>query len=523
MWSGWIELVDGYNSETGQGGTWGIPFHYTDGIGTRRMGNENFRSVSYNYYVNGTGPVHADISFSSLAWPFTVPRYQANVRRQFRSPSATTISSLTQNALELRQFPGFMMPGDIYVESFRFQCLDSDPGQDIYRPGSIAMQHANSTYYPYEPSNRDSCFTSNNPRQESSWTSQYLCNTNNLPGYAGSTPCPSRVCNVGRTACERPENVRITCEENVVNLTNINGTARNGNFTVERAFVGETLRHEWLYQNSCASNSAQLTYSCLANGTVSSQSTPCPAGTTCNYDTGQCSALGPSHDRLEISEYYLSANLPGGQGNGNLLTIHTIRFCSERSDAFRFGSNNTSCIYLLAKNRTAASRNLTGSWFYQENSSGNNSGDWINATDVFQTDESITRNITAVSPSYYYASGAVDTNVRFNVTFIGGGSWISGSGWTYNGAHTALEIRVPEIVPDPAYWRVIYDYGSAGATDGHFINASANNLYILFYGRNQSWDGIRLPYTSPRGSHVDDGGLNSNRLLIRYATQIHSN
>ncbi len=524
-WSGNIQLIDSYNSETGQGGTWRVSFNNVNGLGNapNNMG-EAFRSITYNYYDASNGPLYANYQ-GFPSWS-TQERFENYVRNGFNSPSGTFITSLTRNRLELRQTVTSMVPGTNYVERFEFQCIDPDPGQDIYRPGVIAMRHVNRIYYPYYPNPmRDRCYYSG---IQNASVVQYACQ-NEIPRGAEFQNCPNVACNVARTACA-PANTQFTCEE-VVDYVNSSGTMSPGRVIVWRA---PSVGFESVNPASrCVGNALLTEVYCNGNNPASRQ-VSCPNG--CNYATNQCNPSGPvpasnatnttnaTHDVLEISEFNLTGNLPGGQGAGQL-NIHAISFCSARNDAFRFGADNARCVYLLAKNRTVASRNLTGSWYYYDHPSGT----WRNATNARQMSNMTNNSMTSVSPPYYYVTNA-DSNVRFNVLFIGGASWISGGGvWTYNGAHRYLEIV---ILDTPAgtelrdnNWRVIYDYGTSQATNGSFsspIGVGSGSYNRIYYGYDGALLQRFIPYTSPRGSHVDTGGFNADGLTIRYAQQIHS-
>ncbi|MBI4406668.1 hypothetical protein HY571_02025, partial [Candidatus Micrarchaeota archaeon] len=223
-------------------------------------------------------------------------------------------------------------------------------------------------------------------------------------------------------------------------------------------------------------------------------------------------------DALSIQEYDLSANLPGGQGTGNSLSIHSIRFVSSRSDAFRFGSTNVNTVYYLAKNKTTASQNLTGSWFYQ-----NSSGDWINATDVVHTDGIGT--IYTGSPPYYYATGGgSDTNVRFNASINSGNRNITNTFSIGNATH--VNISIPEVLNESTsttagYWYLYYDYGTVGATDGNFRSAiggtTNDNMNYTSGAFGVGFNG-NMPFYSPRGSFVSS--YSSTGVTINYATRL---
>ncbi|MBI4406533.1 hypothetical protein HY571_01320 [Candidatus Micrarchaeota archaeon] len=286
-WNGNIQIVDGYNSESNQGGTWEIPFDNLNSIGLfpGRL-NENFRSVSYNYYVS-TEPVHSTATDWGLAWPADVPGYKASVRRQFRSPAGTAVIELTRNRLELRQPPAYINHGALFVQSFEFQCQDTDAEQDIYRPGRIEMRHAGWTFMPYGSNAlRDSCQQGTPPseNEDGAFSSpasllQFRCGENNLPvEVADVNDCPTSACNALGNACARGP-ATFTCED-----TDAGAANPAYNYGQVRIRSGGSA---WTYGDSCLWRDGVFSvseYSCGENGVVVSSVVECPAG--CEWQGG---------------------------------------------------------------------------------------------------------------------------------------------------------------------------------------------------------------------------------------------
>ncbi len=247
-------------------------------------------------------------------------------------------------------------------------------------------------------------------------------------------------------------------------------------------------------------------------------------------------------DTLTVSEDEgFSATIGGTAGEWAAL-----KFCSNRTDAFRFGTENVRCVNLITKNKTSpgSNNNYTGYVVYQ-----NSSGTWVNASgsDVTRTFYNSTRgaNLTVVLPLYYYgAGGGSDTSVRINVTFDGmssgkgdcvtkprGCSAFMGSG-NYGWNYTRLIIQIPEIdnestssVAGSGIWTTYYLFDSAAGAAGNFRDATADGTTT---NRNVNYTanafGIVFnsepPYCSVRGSCVEAAGHGASSFILKYATRL---
>ena len=238
---------------------------------------------------------------------------------------------------------------------------------------------------------------------------------------------------------------------------------------------------------------------------------------------------------------------------GSNYEFAALKFCSQRNDAFRFGTENVKCIVLLTKNKTSGSNNnYTGYVLYQ-----NSSGKWVNVSGygVTRTFHNYTygafynstrgANLTIGLPPYYYASGGgADTSIRINVTFDGmssgkvdcgtrprGCSALMGSG-NYGWNYTRLIIQIPEInnqstssVAGSGIWTTYYLFDSAAGHSGNFrdgtedatttnknVNYTSNAFGIAFNSEP--------PYCSVRGSCVEAGANRASSFTIKYATRL---
>ncbi len=288
-WSGNIQIVDGYNSTSGQGGTWQIPFDSTSGIGFMPWGRtqESYRSIYYSYYVGNGGPFHSTSLDNGVAWPSEIRRYQASVRRQYRSPAATAIIQLTPNALELLQPPGYISRGDLYVGGFEFQCQDNDAEQDIYRRGTITMLHVRWLFIPYDGSVlRDRCDAGVPPSESEEGAfsslariSQFRCEDNLPVEVPETSDCPTPSCNAFGNACAR-EPVSFTC-------TDTDADAVDPAYAYGQVRVRSSGGGTWTYRDSCTWRDGVFgvsEYSCRENGVAVSSVTECPAG--CEWQGG---------------------------------------------------------------------------------------------------------------------------------------------------------------------------------------------------------------------------------------------
>ncbi len=244
-------------------------------------------------------------------------------------------------------------------------------------------------------------------------------------------------------------------------------------------------------------------------------------------------------DSLTVSEDEgFSATIGGTAGEWDAL-----KFCSQRSDAFRFGTENVKCVNLITKNKTSSgsNSNYTGYVVYQ-----NSSGTWVNATGdtITRTIYNATNgvNLTVGLPLYYYASGGgSDTNVRINVTFdlrCGGGGGPgnecidSVDGHIYGWNYTRLYVQIPEVtneststVTGSGLWTTYYLFDSAAGAAGNFRDATADGTTTnKNFNYTANAFGIafnsEVPYCSARGSCIESGGYGASSFTLKYATRL---
>ncbi len=186
-------------------------------------------------------------------------------------------------------------------------------------------------------------------------------------------------------------------------------------------------------------------------------------------------------------------NLDSIQVNGNATScsFSAVRFTSSRSDAFRFGNDQESQVWWLAKNRSATGCNLwNGVWLYQNSSSiyaaSVGGGIMVNNFSALQNDTIVGDTGFNANITFYYPGSGTDSSVVLNVNTTTG-QWqnfsVAGlgtnglnssalyevaAGNTTTGNVTYVNVTVPEILNESTttaggQWNIALVFGSGSA------------------------------------------------------------
>ncbi len=220
-------------------------------------------------------------------------------------------------------------------------------------------------------------------------------------------------------------------------------------------------------------------------------------------------------------------NLDSIQVNGNTTScsFSAVKLTSSRPDAFRFGSEQESTVWWLAKNRSQnGCGTWNGYWLYQNSSS-------VYANSIGLTTVRRDLGITS-SIRFYYPGSGTDSSVNINITADGNFNN------TRNGNTKWVNIIIPEILNESTVitegsWNIAMVFGagsaagSASATDLGIRDSlgltTSGKINYTAPGRvaadqTAAYYGYP-PFYSPRGSFVSSAPT-STGYTIRYASKL---
>ena len=279
--------------------------------------------------------------------------------------------------------------------------------------------------------------------------------------------------------------------------------------------------------------------------------------------TFQGSSLNPTTDFTTLTVEPFNMDSVQINGNATTCSLSTVRFTSSRSDAFRFGNDQKSQVFWVAKNRSATGCNIwNGVWLYQNSSSvyaasvgggitpTNQSGAAIVGPGVNST---LTTNIT-----FYYPGSGTDASVslvvntsiaswhNFSLAGLGTNGLNSSALYeiaaanTSKGDATSFNVTIPEILNESTAtvegsWNIPFTYGSGnaagsptatdlsirdalGLTTTSKINYTANANGRITADQGAAYFGD-VPLYSPRGSYVNSAPTTSG-VTINYASKL---